>query len=66
MKLDWYAKFVLTVIALCLIALTFQRGGFETTLRAQSSFNCSGEAKANAWGGVKESIGGYAIEFRCR
>ena len=65
MKLDLYTKVVLTIIASCLIALTVRLGHLEPVARAQTSFKCTGELKANAWGGTASSIGGYKVDVNC-
>ena len=33
---------------------------------AMESFSCTGDLKANAWGGVEATIGGYKVELKCR
>jgi hypothetical protein len=65
MKSDIYTKVVLTIIAACLLVLTFQRAPFVAEARAANSMTCTGELKANAWGGIKEMIGGYKIQVEC-
>jgi hypothetical protein len=64
MKSDFYVKVVLTVIAVCLVALTVN--AFTPTIRAASaSTSCTGELKPNAYGGTNPSIGGYKVSLDC-
>lgn len=65
MKLDLYANVVLTIIAICLIVLTLRAVPLIPQARAAGSIKCTGELKANAWGGTMASIGGYDIDIRC-
>lgn len=64
-KPDLYMKVVLTIIAICLITLAVRLGHLEPVARAQTSFRCTGELKANAWGGTEPSIGGYKVDVKC-
>lgn len=66
MKQDLYTKVVLTIIAICLITFAVRLGRLEPVVRAQTSFQCTGELKANAWGGTRESIGGYRVDVNCQ
>jgi len=66
MTQDLYTKVVLTIIAICLIALTVRLGHLEPVARAQTSLRCTGELTANAWGGTEKIIGGYSVDVRCR
>ena len=61
---DTYTKFILTFIAICLVALIFMK--FEPRVTAQSSVNCTGTLKSNAFGGAEPIIGGYNVSVRCR
>jgi len=65
MKPDSYTKVLLTIIAVCLVVLTLSVLNVEPVARAQSPFRCSGEAKANAFGGIESLTGGYEISLRC-
>ena len=65
MKSDIYTKVVLAIIAGCLLVLTFQRAPFVAEARAANSMTCTGELKANAWGGIEATIGGYKVRIEC-
>ena len=65
MKVDFYTKALLTVIATCLVILTSRNVVLIPEAKAGARTTCTGELKANAWGGIKESIGGYAVEITC-
>jgi hypothetical protein len=65
MNSDRYAKIVLTVIAVCLLAIAMRVLNIEPIASAASSMSCKGELQANAWGGIKETIGGYEIQLKC-
>jgi hypothetical protein len=54
----------LAVIALCLVVLTL-RAISAPPVHAGTSITCTGELKANAWGGMQASIGGYKVDIRC-
>lgn len=63
MSPDRYMKMLLTIIAVCLVALTFRRGSIIPAARAASSTTCTGEL--NAFGEARAIIGGYKIELSC-
>ena len=64
MKTDLYIKIVLTIIAACLLALTFN--SFTPAVRAAGrSTTCTGELKANAFGATQPTIGGYKVNLEC-
>ena len=65
MTSDRYTKIVLTIIAACLVVITIRALNAEPTVKAAASMSCTGEIKANAWGGVQATIGGYALKFTC-
>ena len=65
MRVDLYTKATLTIIALCLLTITFRSVSWIPEVRAAGRITCTGQLKANAWGGVKESIGGYVVEVSC-
>lgn len=65
MRSDTYTKIVLTVIAACLLVLTIRVLNVAPVLRAATSYSCTGELKANAWGGVEATIGGYTVRVTC-
>jgi hypothetical protein len=55
---------LLTVIAICLVVLTLRTISIAP-VHAATSLSCTGELKANAWGGTEASIGGYRVDIRC-
>jgi hypothetical protein len=61
---DRYTKTVLTIIAICLVALIFMK--FEPRVTAQSSVTCTSDLTANAFGGTESLVGGYRVSLRCR
>ena len=66
MRPDVYTRVLLTIIALCLVIFTFRSVPFIREANADTPLSCTGELKANAFGGVEPSIGGYAISLKCR
>ena len=52
-------------IALLMIALNPWLRPVPIAAQAQISFDCTGELKANAWGGIEPTIGGYEVELSC-
>jgi len=54
----------LTVIALCLVVVTL-RAISAPPAHAATSISCTGELKANAFGGTQALIGGYKVDIRC-
>ena len=64
MRVDFYTKVILTIIAVCLLALTL-RGAPLDAGTPRHSMTCTGELKANAWGGAEASIGGYKVDVTC-
>jgi len=65
MKTDTYTKFILSIIALSLTVIAFSNTSIINKAVASSSMSCTGVIKANAWGGIKESIGGYEVDVKC-
>jgi len=65
MKTDTYTKFILSIIALCLVVLVFSKTSIINKAVAATSMHCTGEIKANAWGGTTKSIGGYEVDIKC-
>jgi hypothetical protein len=65
MKTDRLMKLLLTLIALGLWANALAPLFRSTTVRASDSTHCTGTLKANAWGGEKATIGGYAVDVTC-
>ena len=64
MSTDRYTRIVLTIIAACFIVLALR--SLEPTVKAKGGFtSCTGDLKANAWGGIKETLGGYKVDIRC-
>jgi hypothetical protein len=64
--MDKTSKLILAAIAVGLFANAISPLLHPARVSAQSSFKCSGELKANAWGGIESMIGGYAVELSCR
>lgn len=54
----------LTIIALCLVALTLRVVSVPSA-QARALISCTGDLKANAWGGLEPSIGGYKVNINC-
>ncbi len=65
MSVDWYTKTILGIIAIALLAIAL-RPQVREAWAENSVTRCTGEMKANAWGGTEASIGGYEIEVTCR
>jgi hypothetical protein len=66
MKSDLYLRVLLTIIAACLIALTFRSGSLMPLARAATSTTCTGEMKATSSGPMQASIGAsYRIDVKC-
>ena len=65
MQTDRYTKVVLTIIAGCLLLIVGKNMKIMPEARAATAITCNGELKANAWGGIKESIGGYKVQIEC-
>jgi hypothetical protein len=66
MRTDLYVRVLLTVIAGCLIALTFRSGSLIPQARAATSTTCTGEMKAISAGPLQASLGAsYRIEVTC-
>jgi hypothetical protein len=66
MQLDFYTKLLLTVIALCLAALTWRSVAAVSPVAAQGYISCQGELKANSHGGTAAAVGGYKLQVTCR
>lgn len=54
----------LTVIAICLVVLTLRVVSIPSA-QAGTLISCTGDLKANAWGGMQASIGGYKVNINC-
>jgi hypothetical protein len=66
MRPDLYMKVLLTIIAGCLIALTFRSGLFAPGVRAATSTTCSGQMTATSAGPMQASLGAsYKIQVTC-
>ena len=66
MTTDKTTKILLLLIALGLFLNVAAQLWRPEQVQAQSRTTCTGELTANAWGGVKEIIGGYSIKLDCR
>jgi hypothetical protein len=66
MRIDFYTKLVLTVIATCLLVLAARSGPWVERAAAQPSISCQGQLKANPFGGTTANKGGYQIVVTCR
>ena len=62
---DLTTKIILIAIALGLWLNLAKPILTPPSARAAESYTCKGELKANAWGGTKESIGGYNVDLKC-
>jgi hypothetical protein len=62
---DRTTKILLVVIALGLFANALALLLRPAPASAQNSFSCTGELRANAWGGTTASIGGYGVDVKC-
>jgi hypothetical protein len=66
MRPDLYVKVLLTIIAGCLVALTFRSGALMSTVRAAASTTCTGDMRATSAGAMQASLGAsYAIRVTC-
>jgi hypothetical protein len=66
MRTDLYVKVLLTIIAGCLVALTFRGGSVMTGVRASTATTCTGELKSTSSGPIHTSTGGsYSIHVTC-
>jgi len=68
MTTDRTTKLLLALIAAGLFLNASIQLWTPASVQAQLSVppTCTGELKANAWGGIKETIGGYDITLKCR
>lgn len=64
--IDRTTKIILVVIALILFANLMATLVHPPATSAQTSFACTGELTANAWGGTQATIGGYRVDVKCR
>jgi hypothetical protein len=66
MRPDLYVKVLLTIIAGCLVALTFRNSSLIPQARAATSTTCTGEMKAITAGPLQASLGAsYRIQVAC-
>jgi hypothetical protein len=66
MKGDLYIRLLLTIIAGCLLMITFQRATLMPQALAATSTTCIGEMKATSAGPIQASIGSsYKIDVTC-
>jgi hypothetical protein len=63
--IDRTTKLLLLVIALGLFANAVALLIRPQQAHAAGSLSCTGEIKANAWGGTTASIGGYNVDVKC-
>jgi hypothetical protein len=63
--IDRATKVLLTVIAIGLFANVVAPLLYPRPVAAESNLTCTGELKANAWGGTEPSIGGYSMKLTC-
>jgi hypothetical protein len=66
MRIDFYTKVLLTIIAGCLLILAFRSGPWVEQAAAQPAISCQGQLKANPHGGTEANVGGYQIVVTCR
>lgn len=67
MKTDWSTKVLLALIAVALVWIAAKPYENPPSVEASRGlgFDCKGDLKAGAWGGVKEVVGGYRISLQC-
>ena len=63
---DRTTKLLLLLIALAIFANTVVSLARPVRVRAADSFSCEGTLKANAYGGIQATIGGYRVDIDCR
>jgi hypothetical protein len=67
MRSDLYLKIVLTIIAACLVALTFRSVSLIPGVRAATETRCTGEMNATSTSAMQASLGAsYKIDVPCR
>jgi len=57
MRSDHYIKFLLTIIAVCLMALVFRSAGLIPRIQAATVTTCTGEMKATSASPMQASLG---------
>jgi hypothetical protein len=66
MRPDLYVKVVLTIIAGCLVALTFRGATLMAPVRAVALTTCTGDMRATSAGAMQASLGAsYKIQVTC-
>ena len=66
MKPDLYVKVLLTIIAGCLLTLTFGSSSLMPRVRAAASTTCTGDMKATSAGQMQAAVGAsYHIQVTC-
>ena len=67
MSTDKLTKVLLGIIAIALwmIVLNPWLRSVPVAAREQVSFECTGRLKANAWGGIEATLGGYSVNLDC-
>ena len=68
MVTDRVTKVLLGVIAITLFMIAMNQWVQPVPVMAQgsASFDCTGQLKANAFGGIESMVGGYRITLNCR
>ena len=64
-KIDITTKLLLLSIAVALWTSLLTPVFHPTPVKASTDIKCTGDLKANAWGGEKATIGGYKVEVTC-
>ena len=66
MTSDLYMKFLLTIIAGCLMALVFRGAALAPRMQAAAATTCTGEMKATSASPMQASLGAsYKIQVTC-
>jgi hypothetical protein len=64
-KIDMTTKLLLLSIAVALWARLLMPVFHPKSVKASTDITCTGDLKANAWGGEKATIGGYKVDVTC-
>jgi hypothetical protein len=62
---DITTKLLLLSIAVALWASLLMPVFRPKSVKASADISCTGDLKANAWGGEKATIGGYKVDVTC-
>lgn len=69
MKVDIYTKALLTIIAVCLVVMTFQGGSIIKTAKAGEPIHCTGDLKTKlaqaSTGKYYDTEDGYNVDILC-